>query len=451
MNHFEASESPRMRIAIVGTGIAGMSAAWLLNKAHDVTVYERSDYIGGHSNTVDAPLRDGGAVPVDTGFIVYNERNYPNLTALFRHLGVPTKASDMSFAAALDGGGLEYSGTDLNGLLGQRRNIVRPRFWRMVGDLLRFYREAPGALDDPMAGALSLGDYLQRNRYAACFVDDHLLPMGAAIWSTTAAEMKAYPAAAFIRFFQSHGLLSLADRPQWRTVDGGSRAYVEQLTASYRNRIRFGGVRAIRRTANGVLVEDRDGQVARYDHVVVATHADEALALLGDADALETARLGDWRYTRNRAVLHRDPALMPRRRRVWSSWNFIGAPGGDSGRQLCVTYWMNRLQSLDTREPLFVTLNPVREPSPGTVIREFDYAHPLFDAAALSGQQRLWSLQGHRRTWYCGSYFGCGFHEDALQSSLAVAERLGGLRRPWAVADENARIPGLDDREAVAA
>jgi predicted NAD/FAD-binding protein len=444
------SAGQRLNVAVVGTGIAGMSAAWLLNRAHDVTVYERNGRIGGHSNTVDAPT-PGGLTPVDTGFIVYNERNYPNLTALFEHLKVPTKDSEMSFSASLNNGGLEYAGTDLNGLLGQRLNVLRPRFWRMVTDLLRFCREAPALLDEPVAEQVSLGDYLRRENYSDGFVEDHLLPMGAAIWSTTAAELRAFPAVAFVRFFMSHGLLTLTGRPQWRTVDGGSREYVKCLTAPYRDKIRFGGVRRIRRLPNEVLVEDHRGAVDTYDHVVIAAHADEALRLLADPDPQEKRLLGAWRYTSNRAVLHRDPSLMPHRRSVWSSWNFIGSQIGDSDRPLCVTYWMNRLQSLDPRHPLFVTLNPIHEPAAGALISEFDYSHPYFDGAALATQGDLWSLQGRRRTWFCGSYFGYGFHEDALQSGLAAAERLGGVRRPWTVPAENDRITIHEDAGAVAA
>jgi predicted NAD/FAD-binding protein len=438
-----------LNVAVIGTGIAGMSAAWLLNQRHNVTVYEREARLGGHSNTVDAPLARGD-VPVDTGFIVYNDRNYPNLTALFDHLEVPTKDSEMSFAASIDDGVLEYSGTDMNGLFGQRLNVVRPRFWRMVKELLRFYREAPAWLDHPDVADVTLGDYLARNGYGEDFIQDHLLPMGAAIWSTTAAEMRAYPAAAFIRFFESHGLLTLTDRPQWRTVDGGSREYVRRLTDPYRDRIRLGGVRSVRRTPNGVQVEAMSGEIANFDHVVIATHADEAFALLSDPDPLEKRLLGGWRYTRNRAILHSDPSLMPRRRRVWSSWNFIGGGEGGSDR-LCVTYWMNRLQSIDTADQLFVTLNPVRDPDPQTVFYETEYTHPFFDVAALSSQRQLWSLQARRRTWFCGSYFGHGFHEDALQSGLAVAEQIGGCRRPWIVRDESGRITLNAERTAVAA
>jgi predicted NAD/FAD-binding protein len=429
----------RLNIAVIGTGIAGMSAAWLLGKRHQVTVYEKQGRIGGHSNTVDAPDNQG-TTPVDTGFIVYNERNYPNLTALFEHLGVATKASEMSFSASQGGGQFEYSGTDLNGLVGQRRNIARPRFWKMLRDLRRFYSAAPAFLLSEGSEELSLGDYLQQEGYGPSFINDHLLPMAAAIWSTTPIEMKAYPARSFIRFFVSHGLLTLRDRPQWRTVDGGSREYVKRLTSSYATDIRSYGVRSVRREPQGVVVEGADGNSERFDHAVIATHADEAFRLLADPEAQETRLLGGWRYTKNRAILHRDTRLMPLRRRVWSSWNFIGDQTEAGQDRVCVTYWMNCLQSLETAEPLFVTLNPFKEPAPSTIIREFEYDHPYFDRAALAAQRQLWSLQNQRRTWFCGSYFGYGFHEDALQSGLAVAEQLGGVKRPWSVSEESGRI-----------
>ena len=429
----------QQNIAVVGTGIAGMSAAWLLSQKHNVVVYEKNSWIGGHSNTVDVQTIEK-STPVDTGFIVYNELSYPNLTALFKYLDVPTKPSEMSFSASLESGNMEYAGTSLNGLFGQRWNIVRPRFWRMIFDLLRFYREAPSLLDKPNANKLSLGDYLKKEQYSENFINDHILPMGAAIWSTTAQEMLDYPAQAFIRFFISHGLLEIKDRPEWRTVDGGSREYVKRLTANYGNKIIFDGVSSIERFPNKVQIRDRTGAIERYDHVVIASHADEALTLLSDPDPQEEALLGMWRYTDNRAILHSDVSLMPNRRRVWSSWNFISEEKKRKDQNLCVTYWMNRLQSLDPKNPIFLTLNPIREPSPDKVIREFNYTHPFFDSDALESQKKLWSLQGQRRTWYCGSYFGYGFHEDALQSGLAVAEELGSVKRPWTVKNESGRI-----------
>ena len=450
LNTADFAINNRLSIAVVGTGIAGMSAAWLLNKNHDVTVYEKNDRIGGHSNTVEVQT-EIGPVHVDTGFIVYNERNYPNLTALFKHLNVPSIDAEMSFGASLGRGNFEYSGTDLDGILGQRRNVFRPRFWKMIRGILSFYKNAPEILDDPAYDGMSLGAYLEQGELSDSFVEDHLLPMGAAIWSTTAAEMKSYPAKAFVRFFESHGLLTLSERPQWRTVFGGSWEYVRRLTDPYRDRIHFSGVRSVRRTGNEVFVTDEAGNQKAYGHVVFATHADETLSLLSDGDDRERGLLGKWRYTQNRAVLHSDPSLMPKRRRVWSSWNFIGDPSADNGNRLCVTYWMNHLQSLKTETPLFLTLNPFHEPSKGSIICEFDYAHPFFNAEALETQPNLWSVQGHRNTWYCGSYFGAGFHEDALQSGLAVGEQLGGQERPWDGANINDRLHFAETDQATPA
>jgi len=427
---------PRLKIAIVGTGISGLSAAWLLQQHHDITVYERAGRAGGHSNTVSATSK---AIPVDTGFIVYNPRNYPNLTALFEHFDVPTKPSEMSFGVSLDNGDLEYAGTDLAGLFAQKRNLVRPRFLSMLRDLIRFYRDAPAAsaaLADPN---ITLGDYLRAGRYGDAFCRDHLLPMAAAIWSAPPQKMLDYPAAAFIRFHANHGLLQIAGRPQWRTVDGGSKVYVAKLTTSFADRIRLDcGAVSVRRVADGVEVRDSSGMAERFDHVVLASHADQSLALLEDADAREQRVLGAFKYSHNLAVLHTDKRFMPKRRAAWSSWNFIGDRDCKNG--VCVTYWMNRLQSLDGAPDMFVTLNPPEPPHAGTLLHSEVYEHPMFDTQAIQAQSELWSLQGRGNVWYCGSYFGAGFHEDGLQAGLAVAEALGGVRRPWTVADESGRI-----------
>lgn len=436
------------RVAVIGSGISGLSAAWLLSQKLNVTVYECEKRLGGHSHTVTVPTKDG-PIAVDTGFIVYNERNYPNLVALFDEIGVPTAASDMSFAASLQGGNLEYSGSGINGLIGQRGNVVRRRFWVMMRDILRFYREAPALLRRPDLERVSLGEYLDRNDYAPAFVEDHLLPMGAAIWSTTAREMRAYPLLAFVRFFASHGLLSLADRPKWRTVQGGSREYVDRLSARFIDGVRLGAeVKRVTRQNGSVVVTDAGGNSDIFTDVVIATHANQALDLLADADDEERGLLGAFRYTDNLAVLHSDENLMPRRKRVWSSWNYIGEDIEDGTQPLCVTYWMNRLQNLDRRHPLFVTLNPTREVAADKVIGSYEYTHPLFDQRALDAQQQLWRLQGRRNTWFCGAYFGFGFHEDGLQAGLAAAENLADVRRPWSVREESSRIAILPRLEA---
>ncbi|MCX7380114.1 MAG: FAD-dependent oxidoreductase [Alphaproteobacteria bacterium] len=435
--HGDGHQRASQRIAVVGTGIAGLSAAWLLSRHHEVTVYEAAARIGGHSHTVVTPE----GIAVDMGFIVYNEANYPNLTALFAHLGVATLASDMSFAVSLDGGGLEYNGTDIPGLFAQRRNLIRPRFIRMVRDILRFYRSAPAHVAELWETMEPLGTYLDRHGYSADFQHDHLLPMAAAIWSTPCAEMRAYPAAAFLRFCANHGLLQVNDRPQWRTVAGGSREYVRRLAAPLAGRILTGRpVRAILRDAAGAEVHDASGECRRFDQVILATHAHDALAVLPDADRAEQALLGAFRPSMNRAVLHSDRSLMPRRERVWASWNYSGrSEAGADTRLPCVTYWMNHLQSLPG-PPLFMTLNPSRDPAPGSVIHETGFNHPAFDATALRAQRELWTLQGVRRTWFAGAWFGAGFHEDGLQAGLAVAEAIGGVRRPWSVAGESGRI-----------
>ena len=422
----------KLEVAVVGSGISGLSAAWLLSKRHRVTLYEADPRLGGHSNTVDV-----GGVAVDTGFIVYNEATYPNFSALLNHLGVATKPSNMTFAVSLDDGRLEYSGTGLTGLFAQPRNAVSFRFWGMLRDLLRFYREAPVCI--PRHRRSIARRLPRRFGYGTAFREDHLYPMAAAIWSTPAAAIGDYPARAFIRFCENHGLLKLVNRPLWRTLTGGSRAYVEKLAKAIPEILTNTPILAVRRNSDGVEIVSARGESRRFDQIVLATHADQALTMLADPTPEEDQLLGAFGYCANTAVLHSDVTLMPHRRRVWSSWNYLSSDRGNS-RRLSVSYWMNRLQGLPSAEPLFLTLNPHRPIREESIRYTAHYTHPIFNARAMEAQRRLWSLQGQRNTWFCGAYFGAGFHEDGLQAGLAVAEALGGCRRPWTVANESERI-----------
>lgn len=440
-----------MNVAVIGAGIAGLGAAYMLRRRRRVTLYERNDYLGGHSNTVEVAL-DGRRIPVDTGFIVYNERNYPNLTRLFAHLAVPTEPSEMSFAVSIESGvgraPLEYGGGSLGQLFAQKRNLVNPRFLGMIADILRFFSSARGLIDADADPVMSLGAFLARGRYGDMFVYDHLLPMAAAIWSCPLKTMLDFPALSFARFFHNHGLLSLSNRPSWRTVSGGSREYV-RLLAMTLDAERLPAATKVSREGAGVVVRDVRGGSRRFDQVVVATHADEALALLDRPNPDETALLGAFRYQRNRAILHGDDRLMPRDRRVWSSWNYMAVGARDTERRVAVTYWMNLLQNINDAPPLFVSLNPIVEPRPERVHASFDYDHPIFDIAAIDAQKRLDRIQGLNRIWYCGSYCGYGFHEDGLSSAVAVARALG-TAPPWETEAANADIspalaPAADD------
>lgn len=439
-----------MKIAVIGAGVSGMGAAWLLSRSHDVVVYERESRFGGHSCTVDAPT-PYGRLPVDVGFIVYNERNYPNLVAMFDHLGVPTEESDMSFAVSLDDGSFEY-GSSFAGYLAQRRNLARPAFLRMTHDILRFNRMAPQLLDKCENLDFTIGDFVADAGFSEAFRDRYLVPMAACIWSTPLGSMLDYPAQTFVRFFNNHGLLTVGPQLRWRTVSGGSRSYVERIVAPLRARARLATpASAIRRLPDGVEVRDAAGHWDRFDRIVLACHADQALRLLTDPDDSERELLGRFAYSSNEVWLHGDQSLMPRRRGVWSSWNYVADSRARDGN-VSVTYWMNRLQNLPDTTPLFVSVNPGRAPAPAVAHARFNFEHPMYDAAAIRAQRDLHTIQGVRNTYFCGSYCGYGFHEDALSAGLDVAEQLG-VRRPWARPDEHRRIGDpprvVSDRPAI--
>ena len=420
--------------AVVGAGISGLAAAWLLSTRHDVTLYEAETRAGGHSHTQTVESV-GGTVAVDTGFIVFNPETYPNLVALLDHLEVTTAETAMTFAVTLDRGRFEYSGAGLPGLVGHAANVLSVAHWRMIADILRFFRTAPALLDGDDDRAL--GTYLSDEGYGAAFVEHHIVPMAAAIWSCPPAEILAFPVGTFVRFFASHGLLKAAGRPKWRTIKGGSRNYVEKLCVKVSGGVVLGApVQRIGRAGGGIEIVLSDGRRRRHDQVLIACHADQAHRLLGDPSAEETEILTQFTYAGNDAVLHRDRRQMPRRKRLWSSWNYMGEAQG----RCAVTYWMNSLQPLETSEDIFVTLNPMAVIDPALIDGRMAYRHPVFDAAAMAAQRQLWCLQGQRRTWFAGSYFGYGFHEDGLQAGLLAAEAAGGVRRPWTVPDENGRV-----------
>jgi predicted NAD/FAD-binding protein len=407
-----------VKIAVIGTGIAGNYVAHRLAERHDITVFEAEDRIGGHTNTVDIE-ENGRTLAIDTGFIVYNDRTYPNFLALLDELGVASQPSDMSFSVTGGRHGLEYNGSSLNGLFAQRRNLVRPSFYRMLSDILRFNREAPALLKQPEL-RLTLGEYLALNRYGEHFIEHYILPMGSAIWSATPERMRATPAVFFVRFFQNHGLLTVDDHPQWRVIEGGSARYVEKLVAGHRDRIRLGSpVSTIRRTPGGIMVQPEGGEAERFDRVFVACHSDQALAMLEDPTPQERDVLGAIGYQKNEAVLHTDTSLMPRRRRAWAAWNYNipRNPDNTDGR-VTLTYNMNILQSLDAGREYCVTLNNTDAIDPAKIIREFSYEHPIFTERAVAAQQRHREINGARGTYYCGAYWRYGFHEDGVVSAI---------------------------------
>ncbi|HEX4105647.1 MAG TPA: FAD-dependent oxidoreductase [Rhizomicrobium sp.] len=417
------------RFAVVGTGISGLGAAHLLHPSHEITVYEKAPRIGGHTRTLTVDY-ERCPIPVDTGFIVFNRPNYPHLTGLFAHLDVPVHKSDMSFAASIGGGWLEWGAKDLNAVLGQRRNLFRPRFALLVRDVLKFNAHAEAAIARhpeftlaQLLAHLELGDWFRRF---------YLLPMAGAIWSCPLSEMMSFPASTLIRFFANHHLLSMTGQHQWYTVTGGAQEYVKRLVAPFTHRIRVNcGAAAILREGGKVHIHDTQGETSTYDGVVIACHGDEALNLLKDASSQERKALSPFRYQKNLAILHRDESVMPKRKRCWASWVY-SSDGKVADPKITVSYWMNRLQGIDDRFPLFVSLNPKGKISSDRIFDIHEFDHPVFDRDVVAAQSLVRALQGVRNTWFCGAHLRYGFHEDGLSSAVDVA-RMTGCEVPWEV------------------
>jgi predicted NAD/FAD-binding protein len=414
-------------LAIIGTGIAGLGCAHFLQRRYALTLYEKGSHVGGHSNTVMVQDPAGG-VPIDTGFMTYNEVTYPNLTRLFRDLQVSSQPSSMSFSVQHVRAGLEFSGSSLNHLFAQRRNLLRPGFWKMLLTINRFNQEAVASLNSPRHDTQSLGEYIRERHYGDQFRDLYLMPMSCAVWSSPPERMLQFPAATLLRFFHNHGFLGLHTQHPWRSVAGGARRYVEKISAPFRERIHLRrGVTEVRREHGQVSVTDESGQRERYDRVILACHADQSLRMLADADERERAVLGEFKYHANTALLHTDESVMPRTARCWSSWNYRVDSAADGRAAPSTVYWINSLQNIATRQNYFVSINGEHSLRPEKILQRIDYEHPLFNGGAIAAQRELPELNRRdSRVQFCGSYFRYGFHEDALGSALQLSRQLVG-------------------------
>lgn len=414
-----------MKIAVVGSGISGLAAARALDAHHEVTLFEKDDRLGGHACTVDVD-HYGPRISVDVGFIIFNRFTYPNLVRLFRELGVKGTPTRMAFSVSLDGGRFEWATGNLDMMLAQRRNALSPSFYQLLFEVLRFFRVANADLAADTVGEVSLREYLARRRFSPVIVKRFLVPMGASIWSASADEFLEHPAEVLLAFMKNHQLLS-AKQPVWLTLPGGSRTYVNKIKDELRATVRIGkSVAKVVRTQTGVTVVDSAGADSAFDQVILACHAPDALRLLDAPTVEEREVLGALKYSKNLTVLHGDASFMPKRQRAWGSWNYVGRSADNhSNAPVSITYWMNHLQHIDKKYPLFVTLNPTVAPRPDLVFASFDFEHPQFDRAAVNAQKRLASIQGNGNVWFCGAYARHGFHEDGIRSGLETAQRLG--------------------------
>lgn len=417
------------KVAIVGTGIAGMISAYLLNDDYDITVFEKNDYVGGHTHTVTVD-EDGGHVPIDTGFIVFNKTNYPNLLKLFDRLSVSYKPTNMSFSVQHIPENLEYNGSGFNGIFGQRKNLANPSFYKMLFDINRFNQQSAEVLNEPHYADYSLGDYIEEKKFGRDFKEKYLLPMNSAIWSTPPEKSLEFPLVTLVRFFKNHGLLGVNSHFQWYTVDGGSWQYRDKLIESFRDRIKLNAeVVSLSRSSKGVEIIDVNGHFHQFDKVVLAGHADQSLALLTDPTNEELDLLGKFSYQPNRVTLHTDDSIMPKRKRVWSAWNYRIEKKNGSWLTSTV-YDMNTLQQVSEKQNYFLSVNDTGIVDESKILKEFEYDHPVFNLEAVKAQKHLASLNEKGQVYYCGSYFGYGFHEDALKSGIEASEKLAG-RKLW--------------------
>ena len=408
------------RIAVIGSGAAGLTATHLLQQKHHVTLFEASNRIGGHTNTITLDDIQDNGLKIDTGFIVMNHRNYPLLTKLFKSLDVPLQDSNMSFGYHDITSGLQYCGSGISGLFSQRKNIFNPRFHHLIKEVFRFFSIANSDAESGIDPKEKLGSYLEKNNFTGDFINHHIIPMGSAIWSTPCEKMMDFPAYNFINFFKNHGLLGVKNRPQWRTVTGGSSTYINLMKKQWNNVsiILKANIDYIERT-DGIIKINRGGNIELFDHVIIATHANQALDLLVDPNEFEKDFLSLWNYSRSKTYLHTDETVMPPIRRVWSSWNFQRI----NENRTSLTYYMNSLQNLPSKTNYFVSLDPPQTPK--NILYEIDYEHPIFTFSTISKRKEIQSINGQRNTWFAGAYFGNGFHEDAVRSSVEIAEKFG--------------------------